>query len=336
MSSPTGTIVYTKGGGRLGNQLYNYANLLGFQFENPQFQVFDLAFVPYVKEYGRNNLQLADVTRLNPDRFWKRLVRAFWGWDRIASTRDFYPINRFRHQSLHYFAEYHPAAQSIVGGKPHALFSIPGEQYDEFDLNKTENVNRLQSKSLTLLAGWGVRCWSLVSKHLEKIREHLQPGEPHRSVAKSFINPVQEQYDKLVGVLIRQDDYRTWNDGKYFFESDQYKRWMETYAKKFPSQNLCFIIASDEPQDERTFADDKFRLATGEAVGSGHYLENFTELLLCDEVLTPPSTFSIFAAVLGGCPVIPLHSEIESKGFERIDNPIIEGRTHPIVGQAIK
>jgi hypothetical protein len=111
---------------------------------------------------------------------------------------------------------------------------------------------------------------------------------------------------------------------------------MEPCAKKFPSQNLWFIITSDEPQNERTFADDKFRLATGEAVGPGHYLENFTELLLCNEVLTPPSTFSIFAAMLGECPVIPFHSEIESKRFEQIDNPIIEERTHPIIGQAIE
>jgi hypothetical protein len=336
MQEPQRTIVYTKGGGRLGNQLLNYANLLAFQLEHPDFRMFDLAFVPFLDEYGREDLNLVDLDQLTFDGVWQSFVKVFWGWDRIASIRDFYPINRFRHQSLHYFAEWHPEAQSIVGGKPHALFSIPGEQYDEFDLTADANVDRLRSKKLTLLAGWGVRCWPLVSKHFRTIRDRLQPGERYRSVAESFVDPLRERYDRLVGVLIRQDDYRTWNDGRYFFESGRYKELMEAYADEFPSEDVGFVIASDEPQDERLFADDAFRFATGEAVGPGHYLENFAELSLCDEVLTPPSTFSVFAAVLGECPVIPLYPDVESEGFERVDDPIREGRDHPVLSQTVK
>lgn len=46
----------------------------------------------------------------------------------------------------------------------------------------------------------------------------------------------------------------------------------------------------------------------------------------------PPSTFSLFAAVLGTCPIVPLHSDIESAGFERIDEPFRECRSHPVIG----
>lgn len=333
MQGRGGTIVYTKGGGRLGNQLVNYANLLAFQLEYPEFEVYDLAFVPYLKTYGRDDLELADVSELEFDGVWKRLVRIFWGWDRIASIRDFYPINRLRHQSIHHFAGWHPDAQSIIGGKPHALFDIPGDRYDEFDLTEDANVDRLRSKDLTVLAGWGVRCWPLVSKHLATIRERLQPGERHRSVAESFVAPLREKHDKLVGVLIRQGDYRNWNGGRYFFESTRYKELVEAYAAEYPSQDVGFLIASDETQDGRLFSADDFIFATGEAVGPGHYLENFCELSLCDEVLTPPSTFSVFAAVLGDVPVVPLHPDVESEGFERIDDPIREGRSHPVLGR---
>jgi hypothetical protein len=304
--------------------------------EYPEFKIYNLAFVPYSKTYRRDNLGLADVSELEFKGIWKRLIRIFWDWDRIESVRDFYPINRLRYQSLHYFGKWHPDAQSIIGGKPHALFSIPGDQYDSFDLTDDENVDRLRSKDLTLLAGWGVRCWPLVIKHLSTIRTHLTPGEEHLSVAHSFITPLREKHDKLVGVLIRQGDYRTWNDGKYFFESSRYKELMEAYAAKFPSQDVGFVIASDEQQDEEVFADDSFTFATGEAVGPGHYVENFAELSLCDEVLTPPSTFSVFAAILGESPVIPLHPDIEQDGFECIDEPIRDGRAHPVLGQAVK
>ncbi|WP_248896423.1 hypothetical protein [Haloplanus halobius] len=336
MGSSRGTIVYTKGGGRLGNQLINYANLLAFQLEHPEFEVFDLAFVPYIDAYGRDDLELVDLSDLEFDGFWKPFVRIFWEWERLASIRDFYPINRFRHQALHYFAQRQRNAQSIVGGKPHALFDIPGEQYDEFDLTDEANVDRLRSKDMTLLAGWGVRCWPLVSKYLPTIRTRLQPGEEHRSVAESFIEPLREKHDKLVGVLIRQGDYRTWNDGKYFFESRRYKELMEAYAAEFPSQDVGFVIASDERQNADLFADDSFTFATGEAVGPGHYVENFTELSLCDEVLTPPSTFSVFAAILGECPVVPLYPGVEQDGFDRADDPLRDSRDHPILGQIVK
>lgn len=108
---------------------------------------------------------------------------------------------------------------------------------------------------------------------------------------------------------------------------------MEAYADKFPSQNVGFVIASNEPQDESLFSDDIFNFTTGIAGGSGHYMESFTELSLCDEILMPPSTFSLFAAVLGACPVVPLHTDVESTGFERINEPITEARSHPILGQ---
>jgi hypothetical protein len=314
----------------------NYSHLLAFQLEYTEFEIYNLAFIPHLEEYDRNDLELADVSQLEFDGVWKRLVRIFWGWDRIASVRDFYPINRLRHQSIHYFAKRHPNAQSIVAGKPHALFSIPGDQYDEFDLTDEANVDRLRSRELTLLAGWGVRCWPFVLKHLPTIRNKLQPGEEYRSVAESFVAPLRERYDKLVGVLIRQGDYRTWKGGQYFFESSRYKELMEAYAESVPSEGVGFIIASDEPQDRSLFSDDMFNFTTGIAGGSGHYLESFTELSLCDEILMPPSTFSLFAAVLGACPVVPLHADVESAGFERIDAPIAEARSHPVLGVLLK
>jgi hypothetical protein len=175
-----------------------------------------------------------------------------------------------------------------------------------------------------------------VLKHLPTIRTHLQPGGEHRSVAESFIDPLREKRDKLVGVLIRQGDYRTWNGGKYFLESSRYKELMEAYAAEFPSQDVGFVIASDEQQEKALFADDSFTFATGEAVGPGHYVENFIELSLCDEILTPPSTFSVFAAILGECPVVPLYPGVEQDGFDPVDEPICDGRDHPILGQVIK
>lgn len=330
------TVVYTKSGGRLGNQLLNYSHLLAFQLENPEFELYNLAFIPHLKEYGRTDLKLADVSQLEFDGVWKRLVSIFWGWDRIASIRDFYPINRLRHQSIHYFAKWHPRAQSIIGGEPHALFSFPGDQYAEFDLTDEANVDRLRSKELTVLAGWGVKCWPLVVKHLSTIRSRLQPGDEYRSVAESFIAPLRETYDKLVGVLIRQGDYRSWNGGRYFFESSRYKELMEAYADSFPSQRVGFVIASDQPQNETLFSDDMFTFTTGIAGGSGHYLESFTELSLCDEVLMPPSTFGLFAAILGSCPIVPLHTDVEAEGFKRVEEPIHEIQSHPVLAECIK
>lgn len=210
------SMAYTAGGGRLGNQLLNYANLLAFSREHSEFNIVNLAFSPYVGEYGNKALAKSPLGSINLKRPWSILVEIaeYEPPKRIPYSEFRWP----RLELLHRIANYRADSQSIIGGPTHTRFALSGERYDRFDLANQNNVTQLQKYPISVVAGWNVRAWPLVSKYREEIRSLLQPGKRHQAVAKQFVASLRDKFDVLVGALVRQGDYRTWNNGRYFFK----------------------------------------------------------------------------------------------------------------------
>ncbi|MBV0900411.1 O-fucosyltransferase family protein [Haloarcula salina] len=329
-------LIYTHGGGRLGNQLVNYANLLAFELENPDVDVLDLAIHPHIDQYGSPVLPLGDIREKSPDGLWQAIIRYGWGDGVVERILKHRPLNGLQYQMLHRVANLRTDAQSMIGGNTHAPFSVAGDSLDRVDLDDAQMIRQLKSKRVSVLAGWGVRCWSLVEKYRDRIRDHLQPAPVYLDTARSYIDSLQSSHDFVVGVLIRQGDYRTWNDGRYFFTSPEYRELLQKFEQQHAEKDVCFVIASDESQDDDLFKAESYRFATGDPFGSGHYLENFAELSLCDAVLTPPSTFSTFAAFLGDCPLVPLYDSVVDHGFEQLDRPLLDSLDDEHMSQSIK
>jgi len=330
------TVVYTRGGGRLGNQLLNYANLLAFSLEHRNIDVLDLAFVPYRDEYGNNEMNLALINNTSLPGIFKIIVGIGWGVRGIKQILNYGRIDRFRVQTLHILADKRSNSQSIVGGHTHTGYHIPGQEFDQLFLSNKATVKKLRSREISIIAGWGVRGWPLVRKHRQKIRSRMRPRDSYLSTARSYVSKRRKDYDILIGVLIRQGDYRSWNEGDYFFESKQYEKILSSYADEYPNEKVGFLIASDEEQSTDIFQNDQYNFASGEAVGPNHYLENFAELSLCDIVLTPPSTFSTFAAFLGDVPLVPLYDGVLSDNWIHLEEPLLQSLKHSEMSESIK
>ncbi len=153
----------------------------------------------------------------------------------------------------------------------------------------------------------GPRNWELFSEHQQTIRDFFVPVPPFTQRAQAFIDTLRDlSYDMLVGVLIRQTDYRNWNGGKYFFTTSQYTDWMKQILDLFPAKNIGFIVASDEQQKPSAFQGLNLHFTSGSVNCGGHYLESLLELSACDLIASPPSTFSAWASFMGNKPLLPL------------------------------
>lgn len=319
------TVVFTHGGGRFGNQLVNAANLLAFDHATDNINVVDLAITPYCHHLEGGRMPWTTCRGTDIGLRWRLLLDSLWrvtpdGWHRFDKVRS---------RTVHRLARWASGAQSLTTDLENY-----GTAYEP--LNLTAETDRLQEVPLTLVGGWGIRCWSLLEASAGQIRDTLAVGEPHRTRAQRFVKTLRADHDLLVGVLVRQDDYRTWNDGEYFFESDRYERWLRQFAADRDESGVGFLIASDEPQDPTVFAGDGRTFATGTAVGDGHYLESFLELSLCDVVLTPPSTFSATAAFLGETPLVPLYDGVVGARWEYLNRPLLDSLTHPQMSDAVR
>ena len=306
-------VVFTHGGGRLSNQLINFGHLIAWVEENADsVNLINMAFWKYAGLFRGAELNALCYypNSVNSDVFWR-----FLDLTGKALRRNYYnsaDLFMFMLKCVFHAQE------------------IELSYKDHINLGNVEFDEKIMNSRVTLLSGWGPRNWEFFRKHQQTIREFFYPRQDIQRTVSSFIQAIRSQYDILIGVLIRQDDYRHWANGKYFFETDVYVNWMENMLDMFPSQRVGFIIASDEKQDERKFRGINYHMATGAKTGEGHYLENLVELSRCDLVISPPSTFGAWAAFMGAKPLLPLLEQNQRLTTNMIlSEHIFDARKHP-------
>lgn len=103
----------------------------------------------------------------------------------------------------------------------------------------------------------------------------------------------------LIGIVIRHGDYRTWLDGKYFYSMETYTKLMKQVEALFSDKKAKFLICSDEEQDTNVFTSAMINFC----FRSGHMIENLYSLAECDYIVSPPSTYGMWASFYGKTPL---------------------------------
>ncbi|QSJ19604.1 alpha-1,2-fucosyltransferase [Nostoc sp. UHCC 0702] len=327
-------LIYTHFGGRFANQLFVQAHFMAFLFEHPDdFDFINLSFTPYRRLLENTSKQPICIYPTHHKR-WKS-----FRWMNYLLNIKLPKVSHIQKATttriLYTFAKNLGISALLVGyiNPP----DLVGHRIDSLDLAYPNDIRLFYQANTTLVTGWGFRSWALVEKHQDKIREGLMFNSTYTQVAQKFIQNLRKQYDFLIGVLIRQGDYRGWSEGKYYFETEEYINWMKQAKEVFgATRNVAFVVASDDKQDSSKFQDLNVYFATGFAVGKGHYVENIAELSMCDIVMTPPSTFGVWAAFLGDIPVLPVGRTQVISENNLLKNHIFDALKHPYLSVSIK
>ncbi|MGK7931023.1 MAG: glycosyl transferase family 11 [Microcystaceae cyanobacterium] len=302
-------IIFTHGGGRLANQLLCYANLLAFLIENNcNTTLINWSFFPY--EYL---LETPTHRLLSLEGFSFYLLKAL---NLFALLLKYLPspisvrLNYYFLKALYLVSNIFSNMKGMIADdrKIYYKFKFMAEYNSRLSLEEDSVVKKIQQTPTTLLGGFNIRCWSLVRKHQDKVKDYLHFKQEYFDQAGKFIQELRQKHDYLIGVSIRQTDYKTWADGRYFFETKQYIEWIKKAQTRFSDKkNIGFIIASDNAQDLSLFEDLPVYLGTGNILKGGNYVEDMIELSMCDLILTPPTTFSAWASFMGKVPLLPLY-----------------------------
>lgn len=300
------TIIFTHGGGRLGNQLFSYAQLLAFCFEQNNIDIINMAFWEYVNllEISKKDKLCTKSMDLNKS-FFLRLLQKTCTYFHIENNSS---IKRFVIYLMYFYGgnpfAKHYQLQSISAIDSDFLFC---RKVQEINLADPENAKIIHEAKTTFLSGWGICSWQLVEKHQQKIRKFLKIRQDYFDIGNSFISGKRENHDFLIGVMIRQGDYQYYQNGRHYFSTEQYSAWIDELNELFGDRgNIGFIVSSDTPQKLQDFRNNNVYFTTGIAGGSGHYIESMVELSLCDIIVSVPSTFSMWAAFIGNIPILPL------------------------------
>lgn len=169
-------------------------------------------------------------------------------------------------------------------------------------------------KLFGFIKGWHTRTDTRYISQAKKELQHIfTPKDEIVEQADKLITPYRNSDTIIVGVHIRRGDYKTWNDGRFFFSHEEYHAFMKRVASIFPDKQVVFFISSNEPIPQETFSDMQIIYHTnGTAVLDLHTLS------LCDYIIGPFSTFSRWAAFIGEKPICFLenkHQEITQQSF---------------------
>ena len=188
----------------------------------------------------------------------------------------------------------------IFGRKVVTLREKPGSKV--MPLDGPEIQARIRDARVVFAHGWHFRVptdW--IQRHAEKIRNHFRPIEEYERASREAVERLRRDADIVVGVHIRQGDYRVWGGGKYFFPPARYAGWMQEFAAQFPERKVAFFVCSDEPRNADEFPGLSVGLGAGSAMGDLHALAR------CDYIFGPQSTYTQWASFYGNKPLLLLH-----------------------------
>jgi hypothetical protein len=198
----------------------------------------------------------------------------------------------------------------VLGRSVVTLREIPGKDITFMD--GPEIQAEICDARIVFVYGWLFRAPDCVQRHAEKIRAYFKPIEEYERRSRQAVERLRQDTDIVVGVHIRQGDYRIWRGGKCFFPIQQYATWMHALAEQFPSRKVSFLVCSDEPRHEREFK----QLSVG--FGAGSPVGDLYALAKCDYIFGPTGTFSQWASFYGNRPLLQFddsNSRIELEKF---------------------
>ncbi len=306
------TIVFTHGGGRFGNQMFSYAQLLAFTLEHKNIDFINMACWEYADllETGQQDAVCSKSSQKHP--FYRFLcffcTTLYIKNDSVAKNIIIYLLYLYAGNPL---AKYYETQSICVKKDWTDEKLLMAKKLQNLNLADSASFDLINQSKTTLLSGWGICDWKLVEKHQDEIREALKIRHNYFDISASFIAEKRQKYDFIVGVMIRQGDYKLWKDGQYYFSIEQYSVWIDQLSEIFQDRGkVGFVLASDAAQNLNDFTNQNIHFTTGIASSSGHYIESISQLSFCDVIISPPSSFSLWAAFLGNIPFIPLtHSQ---------------------------
>ena len=155
--------------------------------------------------------------------------------------------------------------------------------------------------------GWQTRTDTrYLAQTLPELKRIFRPKDEIMNKAERLIGEMKQKSDIVVGVHIRRGDYATWNDGRFFYELEEYHHFMLRIKQLYKNKNVSFFISSNEDFSLDIFNDCECRRFGKEP--SGAILDLYT-LSLCDRMIGPFSTYSRWASFIGEVPLCFLETK---------------------------
>lgn len=174
------------------------------------------------------------------------------------------------------------------------ISSVRAPARDPQDLQVVLSQAQFRGVATLLLQGYYFRHYPWAERHANRIRAFFSPLDEYRRAGEAAIAALRRDREVIVGVHLRHGDYRTFLDGRYFWDVSIYRSFMERIQGLLSPKRVGFLLCSNEKHAANSFSGMECKLGPGSVPGDLHALS------CCDYVMGPPSSFSAWAAFMSG------------------------------------
>lgn len=272
-------VILKDNGGRLANQLWNFASIYAFCLEK-NYQCRNYAFFRYQHYF---NVKCFGV--------FYRVLAWFYQWRKNYKLCKIFNYAYFRLVKLF-------VGQRVIDDQD-ADFNLPPSANENSDQIKIAQEIGNPHHQTYYFNGWLFRNPTGLVKHLGAVREYFKPKEQYCSQITKLKNELKEKYKLIVGVHVRQGDYKTWQGGKFYYTGGEVASILRDYLdqqKQYQPQEVVFVICSDGPINDSDFN------GLNIARGPGSEITDLYMLAETDLIIGSTSTYGTWAAYYGQIP----------------------------------
>jgi hypothetical protein len=273
----------------MGNRLALFANLVAFA-EEYGYDLMNVTFHSYAAmfEATRRDVFCRYPPAKGPS--WLDLIPGVGG--AIRKTRIFYHVIRGISRLNEEWPVFGRKAVTLREGRGQLIIL----------LESPEIQSRIAEARVVFVYGFIFRAPAAMRKHAAKVRDYFRPVAVYEQASSQAVAALRQQGEVVIGVHIRQGDYRQWSHGRCFFAIPQYAAWMRRLAEKFAGRKVTFLVCSDEPRQPGEFPGLNVGFGPGSALGDMYALAK------CDYIVGTVSSYSQWASFYGDKPLYQFRS----------------------------
>jgi len=271
-----------EGGGRLANQLWNFTSLYAYSLEK-NYVLENYSFFRYTKFFNiatpKNSLIRFFFFDFLYKQHWYRMLGPYEKFTTLMQT-----INK---------------SKILVDDRVNPFYLPPSKPINQKQEELIQWIDNNSSETV-YTSGWLFRNPIGLQKYRKEIIEYFKPKNSILVKIDSLLSPLRLRYKHIIGVHIRQTDYKKWHNGKYFFEQSEIKQILNEYLidsnKKI--DETVFVICSDGEINQPIFSGLNIVLP------EGNEAEDLFTLSKTDIIIGSNSTYGAWASYYGDIPFV--------------------------------
>jgi len=275
-------IILENNGGRLANQLWQFATIYSYCLEK-KMNCENYVFFRYSRYF---NFKVSN-------RFVKLFFFNLYNWHKNIKLNKLLYIIFVRVIKLIF-------KNNVIDTKGKEFFLPPSysnKEKDKFLLDKVFP----ESRNCYYFCGWEFENPEGLKKYYQDIKNLFTPKEQYLKAPNNLLADLRNKYKLVVGVHIRQGDYKTWNNGKFFFTCEEVRVILDDFLntnKNIDIKDVVFVVCSDGKIDDEVFKGLNF------VKGPGSEIEDLYTLSKTDLLVGSNSTFGLWASYYGNIPFV--------------------------------